>query len=201
MIVNNLEYFLLYYKLNNNKKYLIWFTDENGNIKDGVISSKNKIISFKTKELAIIYSDKFKFNLYNKNDKEIGLHDFDIIKKFNVNSSKSLNIYHYLLIAWNIFNDFCQSLNVKKTNEFVSLMYENKKRSYKHISKIYDKVFWANNLDVLTPEGRFYAPIWKKSEIKMLKRIIKYGLEIFENNIIEISSEEDLKKIFLSNDK
>jgi hypothetical protein len=48
--------------------------------------------------------------------------------------------------------------------------------SSQRAGKIYDKLFFANNLPAVTPRGASYEPIWSEAEIELLSRIYRFGL-------------------------
>jgi hypothetical protein len=48
--------------------------------------------------------------------------------------------------------------------------------SSQRAGKIYDKLFFANNLPAITPRGASYEPIWSEGEIELLSRIYRFGL-------------------------
>ncbi len=76
-----------------------------------------------------------------------------------------------MLNTWNFFTDISQSLNIK----FIG---DNKD---KITNKIYNKLFCGNNLSSLTPERKFYIPIWTKSERNKLAKILTQSMLIFKN--------------------
>jgi len=53
--------------------------------------------------------------------------------------------------------------------------------------KIYDKLFFANNLPAVTPRGASYEPIWSEGEIELLSRIYRFGLAELRAGIQNIS--------------
>jgi hypothetical protein len=44
---------------------------------------------------------------------------------------------------------------------------------------IYDKLFWGNNLPLITPEGERYLPEWSADEVQSLAQILASGLDLF----------------------
>ena len=53
--------------------------------------------------------------------------------------------------------------------------------------KIYDKLFFANNLPAVTPRGASYEPIWSEDEVELLSRIYRFGLAELRASIQDIS--------------
>jgi hypothetical protein len=48
--------------------------------------------------------------------------------------------------------------------------------SSQRAAKIYDKLFFANNLPAVTPRGASYEPIWSEDEVELLSCIYRFGL-------------------------
>ena len=74
------------------------------------------------------------------------------------------------LNAWNLFADLSKSIN----GNFDS--------NQDHTQKIYSKLFWGNNLPAITPEGRFYVPLWSRQELEIMHQVLKQGLLMFRQH-------------------
>jgi hypothetical protein len=59
--------------------------------------------------------------------------------------------------------------------------------SSQRAGKIYDKLFFANNLPAVTPRGASYEPIWSEDEVELLSRIYRFGLEELRAGIQNVS--------------
>ena len=59
--------------------------------------------------------------------------------------------------------------------------------SSQRASKIYDKLFFANNLAAVTPRGASYEPIWSEDEIELLSRIYSFGLAELRASIQDVN--------------
>lgn len=184
---SNIEYYILWFYYKHQDKYLIWFSSD---YKDGIFIKDNKILIFDSKESL------YKFSELNKifiNDSDLVLHNLDILEKIYINNM-SLKYHKDILNCWNLFIDISNSLYNKSFFEIayekIVFKYKNKKRLKKYIFKIYDKLFFSNNLSVITPKGKFYTPIWSKSEIKLLTRINNVGFKIFIGNIKSLNKED-----------
>ena len=75
------------------------------------------------------------------------------------------------LAAWNLFEDISHSL--KSTFD----------PDHALTQKIYDKLFYGNNLPVITPEGKFYIPLWTGRELVIIHHVMKTGLEMFRTHV------------------
>jgi hypothetical protein len=59
--------------------------------------------------------------------------------------------------------------------------------SSQRAGKIYDKLFFANNLLAVTPRDASYEPIWSEDEVELLSRIYRFGLAELRASIQDIS--------------
>lgn len=92
--------------------------------------------------------------------------DFDLFwnELENLNEEKSLNEdqCETILNCWNFIEDLLRTYNA-----------DNLKRLLKNdlLSKAYDKLFYGNNMEAVTPEGKSYSPLWTKAEITELNSV------------------------------
>jgi hypothetical protein len=49
--------------------------------------------------------------------------------------------------------------------------------------KIYDKLFWGNNLPSVTPKGKMYIPAWTSEELKITREVLDSGLVLFRGSV------------------
>jgi hypothetical protein len=79
-----------------------------------------------------------------------------------------------LLVTWNLTEDLERSLGLK--SRFLKA---------RRLNRVYDKLFWAQNLPSVTPEGCHYEPIWRSSELKVLARVAQHCLWRLERELFE----------------
>jgi hypothetical protein len=163
-------YFALWYRLDSRDRYLIWFTSERDN-SDGVVTSSDFMSIFNSKAELEKYAQ---INGFMPVDvSEPLLHNLDMIAKWlkmkKMKHARQVDCVH-LLNAWNLFADVSKSVN----GGFDS----NQERT----QKIYSKLFWGNNLPTVTPEGRFYVPLWSGRELEIIHEVLKQGLLMFRNH-------------------
>lgn len=155
------EYFNLWFRLDGRDAYLIWFNGE----PDGVIVDVDrKVPCFSSNEDLSSYG--FSLNLSVKTDEPI-LHDLDFVAswlKTENNLTVDCNVF---LAAWNLFDDVSRSVG----GSFGS--------NRKLTAKIYEKLFWGNNLPAVTPEGEHYEPTWTKRELEIMREVLGAGLSLF----------------------
>ena len=76
-----------------------------------------------------------------------------------------------MLTVWNILDDVSMSVNGN---------FDSKK---KRTNKIYDKIFFGNNLPAITPKGESYKPIWSKAERDVIREVLSFGFDIFRKAV------------------
>ena len=158
-----MEYYLVAIIYKKMKYYTIWKTD----LVDEFETKERKVILFESINDAIDYLDNI--NLRFQTD-EITTYDLDwfmgkcIYMKYD--DCKSILLY------WNMFSDMARSVEIQF------------KGDDKKYNKIYNKLFWGNNLPTVTPKGKQYNPIWSNSERKIITAILLEGIEIVKNQLL-----------------
>lgn len=159
------EYFKCWFRLDSHDSYLIWFGDED----DGVITDANgKVPCFLRTEDLLRYASSL--NLPIKTEEPI-LHDFDFIVSWLEAKNTEAVDCNILLAAWNLFDDVSRSVG------------GNFDADRKLTAKIYEKLFWGNNIPAVTPVGKSYEPIWTKRELKIMREVLGVGLSLFREKI------------------
>lgn len=77
----------------------------------------------------------------------------------------------YILTMWNLIDDIANSLSVPFLGQ----------RRTEQIDKIYDKLFFGNNLPAINTSGKTYTPVFTKAERKKLDEILRDGLLVVEH--------------------
>jgi len=158
------EYYPCRCRLDKKDFYFIWFSGE----KDGVfVESDGKIPTFEDLSKLLKYASLQNISLKDEN---ANLFDLDKVENSIKQDSFEVNCIDFLN-TWNLFDDVSHSLN----GNFDS--------NRKMTNKIYEKLFWGNNLPVVTPEGKSYEPIWSKKELKIMCEILSKGFSTFRDNL------------------
>lgn len=183
------EYYPIYFEYKNLKGYLIWFTEVIEGWSDGLVTDNNKILYFNS--LNSLNNFAIKNNLFEKpfSDSDLAIYDMKPIEKIINNGLKNHKNNTIMLNTWNLLNDICSSIYGSKNRyifeiEVIKKYKNTKKVKRKYLKKIYNKIFSGNNLPFLTPKGKYYVPIWNKSEKRLIIRVLKKGMTIFEENLI-----------------
>ncbi|WP_149957575.1 hypothetical protein [Zafaria cholistanensis] len=76
-----------------------------------------------------------------------------------------------LLNAWNLFADIARSVGATLDDRGPKA------------SKCYDKIFYGNNLECITPAGEHYSPDFSASERQLMTEILDRGRTILANHL------------------
>lgn len=162
----SMQYYICWYLLEKKHQYLIWCSND----KDAVFVENGKVPVFRTKDRALSYAATCNIKIESEEPK---LHDMDVVENWLRNPIAEQVDCSEFTAAWNIFADLSNSVNGKFDAD------------RKSTRKIYDKLFWGNNLPSVTPSGKKYDPIWTKAEIQLLKKTLADGLDLFRASITE----------------
>jgi hypothetical protein len=162
------EYYNLRFRLDACEAYLIWFSDE----RDGVVlQADGKVPCFSCVDDLMQYAVLRNFSV---DSEDANLHDLDAIARWLAGSAtETVECVNFLNI-WNLFDDFSRSVAGNFDAE------------RKLTNKIYDKLFWGNNLPAVTPVGKHYDPIWTKRELKIMREVLGVGLTLFRERLVLI---------------
>ena len=157
----NNEYFNLWFRLDARDAYLIWFDGEPDGV---VVDADGKVPCFLNNEDLSRYAASL--NLSVKTEEPI-LHDLDFVASWLKTENDVTVDCDIFLAAWNLFDDVSHSVGGSfDTNR-------------KLTAKIYDKLFWGNNIPAVTPEGEHYEPTWTKRELKIMREVLGVDLSLF----------------------
>lgn len=148
-------YYIIKFEYYSEEKWALWYTSD----KDGVITENGKIYCFDSERSLKIYCRKMNINF----EKEVTEYRIDKIERW-VNAKVIEVDCQMILKFWNIVDDISESV---------------KKVIYKRTDiseRIYEKLFYGNNLKSINTSGREYVPKWSDEELEVLKNILKQAL-------------------------
>ena len=158
------EYYNLWFRLNACDAFLIWLEGE----PDGVIVDANgKVPCFPNNEDLLRYA--VSLNLTVKTESPL-LHNLDIVASWLETTDETADCKNFL-VAWNLFEDVSHSVS------------GNFDADRKKTKKIYEKLFWGDETNILTPEGESYTPSWTKQELKIIREVLGEGLSLFREKV------------------
>ena len=98
--------------------------------------------------------------------------DLDIVERWLATARKTNVDCETFLNAWNLFSDLATTVQGRTAHV-----------DGQRESRIYDKLFWGNNISVLTPPGKHYQPIWSKSEVGRMRNVLATGMLLFRTRL------------------
>lgn len=161
------NYHPLLFQIEGQLLYLIWYSTD---WYDGVLTTEHNLVLV-FKELKQLQEFANKADLKLIYDAEPVLHDFDAIANW-IKKPREIEVDCKLfLTAWNIIDDVRRSLGLKL------------KKKDKRTIKIYEKLFWGNNLPSVTPSNKKYTPSWSGRELYRIKTNFSSGLRLIRDQI------------------
>ena len=162
-------HYKLWYRYNAVDRYLLWYSDE----QDGIVDSDGCIPSFRTESALLAYADSLSVTVEAEAP---GLHDLDLVQTWLADPQPHRVDPHGFLNAWNLFGDVARTLPAVEAR-FTELN--------SRLGPLYDKLFWANNLPAVTPEGELFVPEWSTIEIEEFATLLREGLSMFIRSLRE----------------
>jgi len=158
------EYYNLWFRLDTRDAYLIWFEGEPDDV---VVDADGNVPCFLNNEDLLRYA--VSLNLLVKTESPL-LHDLDFVAAWLEANDETVNCKNFL-VAWNLFEDVSHSVK------------GNFDTDRKKTQKIYNKLFWGDESNVLTSEGESYTPTWTKRELKIIREVLDEGLSLFREKV------------------
>ncbi len=157
-----MEYYPVAIIYKKKKYYNIWKTD----LADEFETKERKVILFESVDEAADYLSNKKLGFRSS---EITTYDLDWFMGNCICSE--YGDCKTILLYWNMFSDMAKSVGTKFGGD-------DEKNN-----KIYDKLFFGNNLPTVTPDGKHYDPIWSNAERKSITAILSEGVEIVKKQL------------------
>ena len=154
------KYYLCELLLDRRRLYVVWYSDA----VDGLVRLKDgKITSFSDESEVRAFCRENGISLMLEPPE---VYDFDKVAAWCDSPASGSIEPTAFLNAWNMLKDAHRP-------RLYALLHD---MSFQRAGKIYDKLFFANNLPAITPRGASYEPIWSEGEIELLSRIYRFGL-------------------------
>ena len=158
-------YYHLSYRLDAIDAYLIWFSND----QDGLITEPDGTVpSFPDHISLLAYASAHHLAI---DPMPPVPHDLDAIVSWLRRPLLGDIDCDNVLSVWNLFGDLARSVGGSFD------------RDHKRSRRIYEKLFWGNNLPAVTPPGKHYTPIWSDEERLILQEILKEGLLLFRRHV------------------
>jgi hypothetical protein len=162
-------HYKLWCRYNAVDRFLLWYSNDH----DGVVDRDGCIPSFRTESALLAYAHTLSVTI---EPEAASLHDLDLVQTWLADPHPERVDPPNFLCAWNLFSDVAQTLPVVGARfiELDSLL-----------GPLYDKLFWANNLPAVTPEGERFVPEWSTTEVEELTAVLCEGLSMFTRSLRE----------------
>lgn len=158
-----MEYYPIVILYLGKQHFCIWKTDES----DGFETDGKRLLVFKSMEETKQYLDGK--GLHFSSD-EIVTYDLDgFLKEVDFEEPDPKAVFYF----WNMFSDMARGLGLKFSGDG------------KKVNKIYEKLFFGNNLPTVTPEGESYTPVFSDREKKIIESIISEGVSLAKSQLEE----------------
>jgi type I restriction-modification system DNA methylase subunit len=164
--MNSAKYYQYCFCLDDREAYLIWI----GNDQDSVMTTNNgKVICYLNSEALL--EDANVSGLVIEPELPTLL-NLDRLSTWLQKKDAQAVDCEMFLKAWNLFQDVATSINEAFDTD------------RKITNKIYEKLFFGNNLPAITPKGKKYQPTWTMQELKAIRKVMSNGLALFRENLI-----------------
>ena len=167
-----IEHYTVRITIGGTEHYCLWFTSE----EDGLVANSNGEI-LRGGALAVIQAAASQMGIVIE-DQDPATYDFDSLQEWlNLLPEGEAKVdCPELLNAWNLFLDFATSTG-QVGAKYLELQ--------KEMNVQYDKLFWGNNLPVITPAGEEYIPEWEDKEILAIGILMAEGIELVKSSLVE----------------
>jgi hypothetical protein len=133
--------------------FVIWFTNDH----DGLLHDSNgRLLAFSTADAALTHAATL--GVMVEPDPSIE-YDFDSLARWCEQPSAETIDCSEFLNAWNMLGD-AGTLPTRDLGK-----------------RVYDKLFWGNNLPAVTPPGETYIPEWSLEEARELQSILRSPID------------------------
>jgi hypothetical protein len=158
------EYYFCGCRLDEKDYYFIWFSDEEDRV---YLNREGDFVVFNDLKKIVTYAQQQKLPI---KDEEPVFYNLDKLEKKLSDKSFKVDCVEFLNV-WNLLDDISRSVEGNFNSD--------RNATY----KIYEKLFWGNNLPAVTPKGKYYEPIWRKRELEIIREVLSRGIGIFRDNL------------------
>ncbi len=157
-------HYTVMFRLDGSDRFVVWYCDD----VDGVLLDESKLIAtFPSPAAVEAYAVNLGLELL---EEPPGVYDFDRIAAWVAAPGAEGIDCSVMLDAWNMLADAANSLSCK--------LFEPRGAKL-----VYDKLFWGNNLEAVTPPGEHYEPTWSRVDVAVLAGVLSAGLSTLRTAI------------------
>jgi hypothetical protein len=155
------------FRLDNQEHLVVWFTADAE--PDGVVVTDGRLVAHS--DLDGLYDYARLRGLQLVDDAELNWVDLDAIAFWTVVGDEIEPDCVELLDAWNLFADVARSLGVPL------------REGSEVLDHVYDKIFWGNNLKMMTPPCESSEPSWSDEELVLIRETMTRGLALVRQGL------------------
>ncbi|MGL3806141.1 hypothetical protein ACSYDW_08600 [Paeniglutamicibacter sp. R2-26] len=150
---------------------LVWQTDDGtqeveGDT-DGVLVDNDRVVVVRAPEEFSVVADQYGLSLEEDSGDVQKLDGLERLLELPTSDDLCAQV----LNAWNLFDDIARSVGPALESRSPSL------------DTCYDKLFWGNNLESVTPAGEHYSPYFSDVERRLIADVLDRGRMIFAAHI------------------
>lgn len=161
------EYFLYMYRLDGDVRCLVWCSGES----DMFVGEFGQIISFRSSDDARKFAELRGFHVAEETAEPL---DLDALVLW-IEAFRTAPVDCVLMLdAWNMFDDASKTM-LGVLEEMPA-----------PLARLYEKLFWGNNISAATPDGGAYAPAWPEAERQLLADHLLAGLTRFRQFVAKV---------------
>lgn len=151
------------FRLDGRERYLLWIAGEAGD--DEVLADGDRALVFGT--LQELHQHATGRGIELEDTDAVGVVDIDAAEQWcRTQSTPDAGL---LLTVWNLCGDVARG-----TRRLFDDRGEDRDR-------VYDVVFFANNLPSMTPAGESFVPDWTTDDLETLREVIRSGVTMFRS--------------------
>jgi hypothetical protein len=151
------------FRLDGRERYVLWIAGENGD--DEVSADGDRVRVFDTLQELHQYAARHEIALEDTDAD--GVVDLDAAEQWCRTQSAPDALS--LLTVWNLCGDVARGTRRRFDDRG-----EDRDR-------VYDVVFFANNLPSMTPSGESFVPDWTTDDLETLREVIRSGVTMFRS--------------------
>ena len=168
-----MTYYPYWYRLDGADAYLLWRTDDSSEstAPDGVLlDDAGRMVTSRHLDQLRDYAARRGLPVAAEvNPKPL---DLDVVDQWLEAARKTNVDCETFLEAWNLFSDLASTVAGRLAH------IDDRKQD-----RIYNKLFWGNNLPAVTPPGKHYEPLWFKSEVARMQNVLGAGMRLFRDRL------------------
>lgn len=160
------EYYPCIFKIKDSERVLCWGYGLDNDPNHFLKAADGRLVCYDA--LASMHADGAFNRSYTLHYGDAASYDFKVffrlvnqLRHGRVSNTKSASV---LLNTFNMFEDLAYTLDLHA---------EALLKGNPLVDKIFEKLFWGNNLPSVTPEGESYHPFWNKEEAKYMQHMAK----------------------------